>query len=264
MTSMLREQRGSRSLVLTASLFLFIFAQTTAASGFSVSPVRVQLKAAGEIATMTVRNEALVDTVVQVDPLRWSAAAMEETLEPTEDLLVSPPIFRLPAGATQIVRVALRSAPDAERELSYRLLLSEVPQHRPVAPGQLRVALRISVPLFVEARSPAAASLEWTAQRLPGGRLEVEALNSGTAHVRLTGIQIADTTYDIPPVHVTQPVYLLPGQRRRWELSAATLMAATTGELRITARSANDALFDAVVPVAAPWRMGALAPDPFE
>ena len=66
--------------------------------------------------------------VVQADTRLWEQVGGEERLSPTRDVLVSPAVFTIPANGSQIVRVALRRPPDAERELSYRLILTEVPQ----------------------------------------------------------------------------------------------------------------------------------------
>ena len=65
---------------------------------------------------------------------------------------MSPAIFTLQPGEKQVVRIALRGAPDPRRERAYRVLVSEVPTPQlkttPDASG-FRIALRMDMPLFV-------------------------------------------------------------------------------------------------------------------
>jgi len=74
-----------------------------------------------------VRNENDAEVVVQVETLLWSQADGQDVLDPTRDLIASPAVFTLPARGSQLIRVALRREPDARRELSYRLVVQEVP-----------------------------------------------------------------------------------------------------------------------------------------
>ena len=83
---------------------------------------------------MTVRNEENVEVVIQVETLQWSQADGQDVLEPTRDLVGSPLVFTLPPNGTQLVRVALRRTPDERRELSYRLVVQEVPPPPSPAP----------------------------------------------------------------------------------------------------------------------------------
>jgi P pilus assembly protein, chaperone PapD len=51
----------------------------------------------------------------------------------------------------QIVRIALRRAADADRERSYRLLVTEVPGSPQPGFNGAQFALKISLPIFVDA-----------------------------------------------------------------------------------------------------------------
>jgi fimbrial chaperone protein len=41
----------------------------------------------------------------------WSQDAGQDILQPTTDLLVSPPVFTVQPGQSQLLRIALRGAP---------------------------------------------------------------------------------------------------------------------------------------------------------
>ncbi len=106
--------------------------------------------------------------VVQIRVVRWSQKGGAEQLEDTRELLATPPVLQIPANSQQIIRVALRREPDSAQELSYRVIFEEVPQAAPKDFTGLRVALRLSIPVFVApAQGKANAELAWESRWLP-------------------------------------------------------------------------------------------------
>jgi fimbrial chaperone protein len=211
-----------RSISRTATFGLAALLTCRADAGqFSISPLRLDLSAAATTSALTVRNEEAATVVVQAQALDWSQEGGQDALSPTRDLLLSPAVFTLAPGGSQLVRIALRHPPEATRELAYRVALQEVPQ--PAAPGftGLQVALRLSVPLFVAATAGAAPQLQWSARMHDDGRLEVVARNDGQGHARIRQFTVksedgATTLYEQPVL-----AYVLPGASRQWVLKAA-------------------------------------------
>lgn len=204
--------RGGR--LQTAVLAWCIGAATSAAAGsFAVNPVRVTLTADRTAAALTVRNNGTEPAVIQLEVASWSQPEGVDTLAPTRELLATPPIFTLPGGGSQIVRVGLRGRPpEAHQELSYRLVLKEIPPPPlPDARG-LQMALHISLPVFVAPRAPAKPLLHWEASQ--GDGLRLSARNDGNVHVQVTGIRLADTDKPLQAA----PGYVLPGQRHEWRV----------------------------------------------
>ena len=119
---------------------------------------------------------------VQASALSWTQPGGEETYAPTRELIATPPVFTLPPDGEQIVRVALRREPDSSAELAYRLLLAEVPPAPTADFTGLRVALRLSLPVFVQPTAAAKPDLEWNATWVGDGELQISAANRGTAH----------------------------------------------------------------------------------
>jgi len=166
---------------------------------------------------MTVRNDER-ETVVQAEVMLWEQVDGEDRLTPTRDLLVSPAVFTLPAKGSQLVRVALRNPPaDTRRELSYRLILQEVPQKANPEFTGLQVALRLSIPVFVANEGTTGPAIDWSAAT-SGEGLTLTAKNSGDVHTRIHGFSVAPAVGDGKPL--VQPVgsYILPGQARSWSL----------------------------------------------
>ena len=161
------------------------------AGSFNVSPVRVELSAADRTQALTVRNEGGEPSVVQVQLLAWSQDSGQDILQPTTDLLVSPPVFTVQPGQSQLVRIALRSTPDPARQLSYRAILQEVPGPSRAGGPSLQVALKISLPVFVEPAVETAPQLDWKAQVNPDGKLLLSAHNSGNGHIQLADFKLS-------------------------------------------------------------------------
>ncbi len=190
-----------------------------AASTFNISPIRAELTGAHRTGVLTLTNADDDAVVVQVHVVAWSQQNGEERLDETRDLLVAPPVLQIPAKGEQIVRVALRREPDALRELTYRVIFEEVPQAAPVNFTGLRVALRLSVPIFVApVHGPAAAALTWEAHALQDGAVEVAATNHGTGHLQISDFELGPGAAG--GVKGMTSKYVLPGSRMIWTLKS--------------------------------------------
>jgi fimbrial chaperone protein len=212
------------AVTVTALMLMLAAAGTAAAGTFSIAPVRVELSGAQRTAVLTVHNDDAAALVVQVSTLNWAQAAGEEVYGVTRELLATPPVFTLPPNGEQIVRVALRRDPDAARELDYRLLLAEVPQPVDKSFTGLRVALRLSIPVFVKAVSPTPAALVWRAQWQADGQLAVSASNAGQAHVQVSDFTLRFAGSEATARGVVSR-YVLPGSTVTWKIAPPTGVA---------------------------------------
>jgi fimbrial chaperone protein len=191
------------------------------AGSFSVSPLRVDFTTIERTGALTIRSFQDNDVVVEAHAMLWEQVDGKDQLTPTRDVLVSPVVFKLPANGTQLVRVALQRPADAQRELSYRLILSEVPRAADGEFSGLNVALRISLPMFVAAEN-AVPSIEWTATR-SGDTLDLTARNVGFAHARVLNLVVAPADApDAVAFHPQTAAYILPDEARTWPLDLNT------------------------------------------
>lgn len=200
----------------TALVLCMCWASAARAGALGINPVRLTLEPGRATGALTVRNDSAEPTVVQIEVTRWSQPDGTEQLQPTRELLATPPIFDLAPGATQVVRVGLRgSVPEERRERAYRLLLKEVPPAPGSAAKGVQIALNISLPVFVLPAGPAlpAVSLRWQARRIDGG-LWLRADNDGPVHVQVNGLSLASAGR-LPRF---TPGYLLPGAHREWQV----------------------------------------------
>ena len=224
------------------------------AGTFSVAPVRVDLSARAGTGVVTLRNQEDRPLVVQAQVHSWQQAAGEDRLEATREILVAPAVFTVPPNGAQVVRIALRREPDATTELSYRLLLTEVPPQAEPGFTGLSFALQMSLPVFVAARQKASPDLRWSATQQGDGPLLVTTHNAGTAHARVLQLEIAPLDAAGDPVQPTGATYVLPGQSRTWTVAAGAVNSnqndrATWRRLRVKG-TAEDGDFAAELQVA--------------
>ena len=174
----------------TALLIFAVLAAPASASTFNISPIRAQLTGTHRTEALTIMNADDSPVVVQIRVVRWSQKDGAEQLEDTRELLATPPVLQIPANSQQIIRIALRREPDSAQELTYRVIFEEVPQAAPKDFTGLRVALRLSIPVFVApAIGKANAELAWESRWLPNGQLEVAATNNGSGHLQITDFE---------------------------------------------------------------------------
>lgn len=188
------------------------------AGGVSISPVRVDLGAQQHAAAITVSNAGGTEKLIQVEATHWSHAQGVDEYTPARELVVNPPLFRLPAGASQVVRVGLARQIKADplTEKTFRIFFQELPVEAAAGDSQLRMLLRIGVPVFVKPLQPATADLRWQVEPADGGSLRLQVRNHGSLHERLSSLSLRDADDDALIATIDGFSYVLPGQAREW------------------------------------------------
>lgn len=191
------------------------------ASSLEISPVSVNLVAGQNVKVIEIRNRGGSAVAIQIRAFAWSQAGDTDLLAPTKDLILSPPIFTIPAGASQTIRLLLRGKAGTS-ERSYRLLVDEVPSPN-AQRNQVGIAFRISMPVIAAAALPPARNLGWRARRGPGNQILVSATNSGNIYDKVHAIAVTLPDGSQPKVASSgDNPYLLPGAERRWIVQGAT------------------------------------------
>jgi len=206
-------------LGVLASAAAFALSPTPVHAGtFSISPLRAELSSRVQTGALTIRNQEETAVVIQAEVLLWEQVDGQDKLTPTRDVLVSPAVFTLTGNGSQLVRVALRRPADGQRELTYRLILTEVPQQASPEFTGLNVSLRLSLPIFVAPIASANPQLEWSATRNAEGSITVTARNVGNVHSRVLNFTVSPAAGAAPGIEQDVTAYLLPGQARAWTL----------------------------------------------
>lgn len=230
----------------TALLCLVTMAATEGrAAGLQVTPTGVTLGAHQNADGLWLSNTGNETLHAQLRTYRWSQVDGEDRLEPTRDLIVSPPALQLPSGERQLVRVIRAGPPptEGESEGAYRVVVDELPVpagEGAARPRGLKFVLQYSLPVFLLPKASAPA--------LPGDapmlRAEVVAVtgkprlrvsNGGSRHAQLVDLAFVDATGTRHMVGEGLAGYVLAGQHRTWPLPA-TLEAGRVGAGSFRAR----------------------------
>lgn len=203
-----------------AFLAILVFSFRATASDLVVSPTRMVLDGKNPSAVMTLRNAGQEARVIQAELLRWTQEGAKDVYTPTRDLLVNPPVFTLPAGRSQLIRVGLNRSPDVDQELAYRLYIQEVPPPRKPGFTGLQMALRIGVPVFVSPKAPLYPRIRWQATRTPTGMIKLTVTNEGNFHILLTDIRLMEPSNHRQIIGWYRVhTYMLPGQTHELALT---------------------------------------------
>jgi fimbrial chaperone protein len=214
-----------------AVLGVFLAGNAASAQTLTVLPVSIQM-APGQMATsLTLINQGDIETSVQIRAYAWSQKDGRDDLTASTDVLTSPPIATIPAGATHVVRLVLRK-PAVGQEAAYRILLDQIPA--PAAPGTVRIVLRLSIPIFAEPTTRAVSHVQFHVER-DGGQSYLVGVNDGGHHESIRNIVL--TTSDGAALKTDNKMtpYVLAGATKRWSIDTSTKLPVSGGNLKLTA-----------------------------
>ncbi len=173
---------------------------------------------------------------MQVRSFVWTQHCGGDVLSPTDLLEVSPPIFEMPAGGSQLVRLVLRAAPQGA-EAAYRMLFDQLP----TASGTgVTIALRFSVPLFAEPAAGAAPDMDAHIERQGGGAVLV-VRNRGSRHDRLLSPALSGPGGRLNLAGNTN-FYVLAGSEQCWPLSGRTAALRPGTQVQLTGNTLSGRL----------------------
>jgi fimbrial chaperone protein len=185
------------------------------AASVDINPVRIDLAGQGQPTELRLTNIGSAEISVQVDTLKWDQDLNgSDQLVATDELLAVPPIFTVPAGEQQIVRIGYLGQASPDFEQSYRLLITELapPPSSDGGGSKLSMRMRFSIPAFVAPSVyPARPEIVLLDVSTVEDSLILTVENAGTAHARLGRLEVrGDTGWESLPESLTIR-YLLPG-----------------------------------------------------
>lgn len=219
---MKRANKG-RAAVVAALSYIFVSLAANAAS-VNVVPVIVNLGPGERSSIVTIKNTGASDLSMQADAFVWAQdEAAEDIYAATDELLVVPRIFTVPAGGSQIVRIGQITPVVTPVETAYRVFFTELVSETDgrSSPG-LRIRLRLGIPVFIAPGAEAVPALDLVRSGRVDDGYEVVIRNAGNVHIKLTGMMARTTVGDLAEEITTDvAVYLLPGVTRRLVIPVA-------------------------------------------
>lgn len=239
-----------KHLARLCSAFAFVICSAFPASGqgLAVTPTVVLIQPRQSAATLTITNHEDHRISFQIRGYSWRQDSHgNDSLEPSDDLVASPPIASIEPGASQLVRLILRQSPQA-RESSYRILFDQLPP--PHQAGLVRILLRLSIPVFAEPPTQIVPRVHWRIAN-EDGRSWLIASNDGTRHLTAGNFRLVAQDGRELQVDVRSPPHILVGATRRWPI--VTKIALAPGDMvRLTADADVGTIDERISPDAGP------------
>jgi fimbrial chaperone protein len=212
------------------------------ASGLQVSPIGLRLASSAQADALWLTNTGSDPVHAQVRVFHWSQADGKDVLEPSRDLVVSPPMVTIAPGDRQMVRVIRQVAAPSGTEASYRVLVDELPIDAGDRPG-LKFVLRYSVPVFLApAGDPAVkVTLRASWEDSPGGPM-LRVSNTGNGHAQIADVVWRGAQGQHTVLLAGLVGYALPGSTMSWHLPQGASHAAGVVKARVNGETSESTL----------------------
>lgn len=243
----IRELRCSQWL---AGMSLAIVCASAPAATFSVSPVRIYMEPRERATAVTVVNEGDAELVLESELFQWKQKADgADDLTPTDDLILAPPILKVPAKSRQVLRLAnLKPVPPGE-QLTYRMIVREVPEAAEPKPNaQIQVSLAFSLPVFITPPGVKSRLVCGVVQKSPA-LLVASCENQGEAYAQPVNFAVKGLSGNTLLSQDVSAGYILPKVRREFELKQPPGGPAMNGpaKVAVTQDDGSVQLFDVVL-----------------
>ena len=138
----------TRLVILLIASFLSLSAPLFAGQ-LTIAPLTMTMAPTQPNATYKLTNGLDQESFYQIQLFAWEQEDGQTRLLKQDDLLVTPPVTLIPGNSEQLVRIIRQRPTPSDTEKSYRLIVSEVPDTESPQGANLKVLLRMSLPVFV-------------------------------------------------------------------------------------------------------------------
>lgn len=190
---------------------------------------------------VTIQNAGNTETSIQLEVMAWAQADGDDVYTLSEDLglMACPSVFTIPAGESQIVRVALDGIPtDRDTEGTYRLFIREIPPEPVGDQTAVQVAVRIGVPIFLPPARAAQPAMDWAIDDRGGDGIWATAINRGNVHALVQNVRLENGNDVVFEANTHR--YVLPGATISWRLDTSAPFAGTLPTSALELKAATD------------------------
>ncbi len=140
-----------RSIAICGALALLLLGSAPSlAATVRVPPILLDVPSGALSSSVRIWNDAPTMLRVQVRVFKWTVANGRNVLQPTHDVVVSPPMTALAPNSENVIRVVRVANSPVEARESYRLIIDQLPDPRQQKPGTVNVLVRHAIPLYFE------------------------------------------------------------------------------------------------------------------
>lgn len=228
-----------RALLVASLVLAATAAGTVEARGrLQTRQTRVELPPDTRAGRVVLANSGDAALAAQIRVYRWTQRNGDDVLEPATDLVASPQVVEIAAGADQLVRVVRTSTAPVATEQAYRVVVEELPGDPSKRVGSaVAVRMRYVLPAFVQ-----------SAQVLPDAlscRVADAVLvcrNDGARAVQLGASQFIDASGRTVDISEGLLGYVLAGSTRHFPFDAKALATGAPRELKVLLNGAPSTL----------------------
>lgn len=179
----------------------------------------------------------------QIRVFRWIQEAGRERLEPTEDVVVSPPAVELRPAQDYVVRVVRVVKNPVAGEESYRILIDELPEVVQ-SPRTVKFVVRHVIPVFFDELGSSSPKPTWRVTQ-NGRAISLTVANAGDRRIRLALVRIRDAAGRTVSFGSGLVGYALGRSVMTWTLPATSKPAFLAGTKVTISGQTEEGPFDA-------------------
>ena len=206
------------------------------AAQLRIEPMTVEVAAPGAAATLTLRTESTTETTLQIRVFRWSQTNGKETLEPTADVVASPPAVTMSPGKEYIARIVRVTKRPIGGEEAYRIFVDQLPEPAQKGAQTVNLLVRYSIPAFFIEQQGASSSVKWSLTSNQG-KLLLTAQNDGHRRLRLSSVRLKDSSGATLSFGSGLLGYVLDRSVMSWTAPSGPRAFGAGGSVSITAES---------------------------
>jgi fimbrial chaperone protein len=206
------------------------------AATLRIEPVLVEVYAPGAASTITLKNDDSTECTVQIRAFKWSQTNGAESLVPTTDIAVSPPMVKLAPQTSYVARIVRVAGRPIQAEESYRIFVDQLPQANNKPAQQVSLLIRQSIPVFFNARRDEEANVKWSLG-YDASQLVVTAQNSGGKRLRISALSLRDGAGRTLSFGTGLAGYVLSGSKMQWRAPEKVSGFGVSGSVEINAQT---------------------------
>ncbi|MFO1110445.1 MAG: molecular chaperone [Bradyrhizobium sp.] len=206
------------------------------AAQLHVDPILLELDAPAAAGTLVLHNGDDAEVTVQTRVFRWRQVDGKESLEPTSEVVASPPAIKLTPKADYVVRVVRVAKQPVSGEESYRVVIDQLPNARNQKAKTVNLVIRQSIPVFFRAQRVSSPDVAWTLHH-EGKKFIISATNQGEERMRIAALRLRDAAGTTVSFGNGLVGYALGRASMSWDVPAAPRGFGTGGTVSITAET---------------------------
>ncbi len=158
------------------------------AGSYTVAPVIINISSDNNPTSVDLTNNDNIETNIHLQIVQWKQENSIDIYQETEDLLVVPAVVTLSPKQTQTIRIAFKGQLQELDELSYRLLIKEIPNLSSKKKGGLSILMNMSLPIFILPKNETKVDFNWKIENTSNNQVKVLLINTGKNHILIKDI----------------------------------------------------------------------------